>query len=63
MSTPSSLCMTPEEFYEWEELQLVKHQYYQGRAYSMSGSSITHNQHCINLISVNLKALKMMFSP
>jgi Uma2 family endonuclease len=35
---------TPEEYFAWEELQLVRHEYINGEVYAMSGGSIIHSQ-------------------
>ena len=59
MPTDSPLHMTPEEFYAWEELQPVKHQYYKGEAYAMAGTSVDHNQICINIVEALRKELQV----
>lgn len=58
MSTASPLRMTPEEFYAWEEQQPVKHQYYRGEVFSMAGTSVEHNQICLNIIHALKQKLK-----
>jgi Uma2 family endonuclease len=35
---------TPEEYFSWEEQQLVRHEYIDGQVYAMSGGSIIHSQ-------------------
>ena len=58
MSTASPLRMTPEEFYAWEEQQPVKHQYYRGEVFSMAGTSVEHNQICLNIVAALKQKLK-----
>ena len=35
---------TPEEYFEWEEQQEVKHEYLNGEVYAMSGGTIDHGR-------------------
>jgi Uma2 family endonuclease len=35
---------TPEEYFAWEELQLVRHEYINGEVYAMPSRSISHSQ-------------------
>ena len=44
--------LTPEEYFDWEEKQLEKHEYIDGQIYAMSGGSKNHS-----LISVRFIAL------
>lgn len=48
----SSLHLTPEEYFLWEEQQLEKHEYINGQVYAMSGGSINHGR-----ISIRLTAM------
>src|SRR5438067_4427740 len=42
---------TPEEYLEFEEKAIEKHEYYDGRIYVMSGSSVNHGRICRNVLS------------
>jgi Uma2 family endonuclease len=44
--------LTPEEYFDWEEKQLEKHEYIDGQVYAMSGRTKNHS-----LISVRLIVL------
>jgi Uma2 family endonuclease len=44
--------LTPEEYFAWEEQQEVKHEYFDGEVYAMSGGTREHSR-----IAVNLTAL------
>jgi Uma2 family endonuclease len=35
---------TPEEYFDWEEQQLYRHEYIDGEVYAMSGGSINHSE-------------------
>lgn len=63
MSTASPLRMTPEEFYAWEELQPVKHQFYRGEIFAMAGTTSAHNQICMNIIHALRSQLKAPCRP
>jgi Uma2 family endonuclease len=43
--------MTPEEFLEWEELQEIKYEYFDGEVFSMTGGTIPHAAIALNLAS------------
>ena len=44
--------MTPEEYLEWEEKQLLKYEYMDGEVYAMTGGTIPHNDITFNFASV-----------
>jgi Uma2 family endonuclease len=46
---------TPEEYFAWEEQQLVRHEYIDGQVYAMSGGTIDHSDIAGNFLSL-LKA-------
>ena len=35
---------TPEEYFNWEEQQLERHEYIDGEVYAMSGGSVNHGR-------------------
>jgi Uma2 family endonuclease len=43
---------TPEEYFAWEEQQLVRHEYIDGEVYAMSGESISHSEIALNFGSL-----------
>ena len=46
---------TPEEYFEWEEQQEIRHEYFDGEVYAMTGGTINHSEIAINFGSL-LKA-------
>ena len=40
---PVSLRLTPEEYFDWEEIQEEKHEYIHGEVFPMSGGTRTHD--------------------
>jgi Uma2 family endonuclease len=44
--------LTPEEYFTWEEKQLEKHEYIDGKAYAMSGGSVNHSRIAIKLTAM-----------
>ncbi len=38
------LQLTPKEYFAWEEKQLEKHEYIDGKVYAMSGGSVNHGR-------------------
>ena len=46
---------TPEEYFEWEEQQEIRHEYFDGEVYAMTGGTLNHSEIAINFISL-LKA-------
>lgn len=51
-SKETSLQLTPEEYFAWEEDQTEKHEYIDGQVYAMSGGSVNHGR-----LSIKLTAL------
>lgn len=43
---------TPEEYFGWEEQQEVKHEYFDGEVYAMSGGSPNHSEIAVNLTTL-----------
>jgi Uma2 family endonuclease len=43
---------TPEEYFAWEEQQLVRHEYIDGEVYAMSGGTIGHSEIALNFGSL-----------
>jgi Uma2 family endonuclease len=46
---------TPEEYFEWEERQEIRHEYFDGEVYAMTGGTLNHSEIAINFVSL-LKA-------
>ncbi len=46
---------TPEEYFDWEEQQLYRHEYIDGEVYTMSGGTINHGDIAGNFLAL-LKA-------
>ena len=46
---------TPEEYFEWEELQEIRHEYFDGEVYAMTGGTLNHSEIAVNFGSL-LKA-------
>ncbi|MEA5465757.1 Uma2 family endonuclease [Leptothoe sp. PORK10 BA2] len=44
--------LTPEEYFAWEEKQPDKHEYIDGRVYSMSGGSVNHGRIAIRFTAM-----------
>jgi Uma2 family endonuclease len=44
--------LTPEEYFDWEEKQLEKHEYIDGQVYAMSGGSVNHGRIAIRLTAM-----------
>ncbi|MEO0014120.1 MAG: hypothetical protein RLZZ535_2509 [Cyanobacteriota bacterium] len=44
--------LTSEEYFAWEEKQLEKHEYINGRVYAMSGGSVNHGRIAIRLTAL-----------
>ena len=43
---------TPEEYFAWEEQQEVKHEYFDGEVYAMTGGTLNHSEINANLITI-----------
>ena len=41
--------LTPEEYFAWEEMQTMRHEYLDGEVYAMSGGTINHSEIALNL--------------
>ena len=39
---------TPEEYFEWEELQEIRHEYFDGEVYAMTGGTLNHSEIATN---------------
>lgn len=44
--------LTPEEYFIWEEQQLLRHEYLSGRVYAMSGGTQNHGRIASNIIFI-----------
>lgn len=44
--------LTPEEYFDWEEKQLEKHEYIDGEVYAMSGGSKNHSLISVRFITL-----------
>jgi Uma2 family endonuclease len=51
IAQPQYQLMTPQEYLEWEEQQLVKYEYVDGEVFAMTGGTIPHNDIALNLAS------------
>ncbi len=52
---------TPEEYFEWEERQEIRHEYFDGEVYAMTGGTLNHSEIAINfgsLIKAHLRGGK-----
>jgi Uma2 family endonuclease len=49
---------TPEEYFAWEEQQLVRHEYIDGEVYAMSGGTINHSEIALNFGSLLKRHLR-----
>jgi Uma2 family endonuclease len=41
--------MTPEEYFEWEEKQEFRHEYFDGEVFAMAGGTIPHSAIAVNI--------------
>jgi Uma2 family endonuclease len=44
--------MTPEEYFAWEQQQEVKHEYFDGEVFAMSGGTQNHSRIAVRLVSL-----------
>jgi Uma2 family endonuclease len=44
--------LTPEEYFTWEEQQEVKHEYFDGEVFAMSGGTQNHGRIAVRLVSL-----------
>ena len=44
--------LTPEEYFAWEEQQDLKHEYFDGEVYAMSGGTQNHGRISIRIVSL-----------
>jgi Uma2 family endonuclease len=44
--------LTPEEYFTWEEQQEVKHEYFEGEVFAMSGGTREHSRIAVNLTTL-----------
>lgn len=49
---------TVEEYLEYENTSVEKHEYYQGEIFAMSGSKLTHNIIAVNILSLLKEKLR-----
>lgn len=52
IATPDRWSMTPEEYLTWEAQQSVRHEYFNGEVYAMTGGALPHNTIAINLTTL-----------
>jgi Uma2 family endonuclease len=43
---------TPEEYFEWEAHQEIRHEYFDGEVYAMTGGTLNHSEIAINVGSL-----------
>jgi Uma2 family endonuclease len=44
--------LTPEEYFDWEEQQQIRHEYIDGEIYAMTGGTLNHSEIAINFSSI-----------
>jgi Uma2 family endonuclease len=44
--------VTPQEYFDWEELQQERHEYFDGEVYAMAGGSLVHGRIGLNVGSL-----------
>ncbi len=44
--------LTPEEYFAWEEQQEIKHEYFDGEVYAMTGGTLNHSEISANFITL-----------
>lgn len=44
--------LTPQEYFAWEERQEIKHEYFDGEVYAMSGGTQNHGRIAVRLVSL-----------
>jgi Uma2 family endonuclease len=44
--------ITPEEYFAWEEGQEVKHEYFEGQVFAMSGGTTNHSKIATNILTL-----------
>jgi Uma2 family endonuclease len=49
---------TPEEYFEWEEQQQLRHEYLDGEVYAMTGGTLNHSQIAANFIAMLIPHLR-----
>ena len=52
---------TPEEYFEWEEQQEIRHEYFDGEVYAMTGGTLNHSEIAGNfnsLLKIHLRGGK-----
>ena len=47
-----SFSFTPQEYFDWEELQQERHEYFDGEVYAMAGGSLVHGRIGLNIGSL-----------
>lgn len=50
--------LTPEEYFNWEEKQLEKHEYIDGQVYAMGGGSMNHSRIAVRLTTLLVNHLE-----
>ncbi len=44
--------LTPEEYFKWEEQQELKHEYFDGEVFAMSGGTQNHGSISVRIVSL-----------
>lgn len=47
-----SFGFTPQEYFDWEELQQQRHEYFDGEVYAMAGGTLVHGRIGLNVASL-----------
>lgn len=51
IAQPQNQLITPQDYLEWEEQQLIKYEYINGEVFAMTGGTLPHNSIALNLAS------------
>ena len=51
IAQPKFQLMTPQEYLDWEEQQLIKYEYMNGEVFAMTGGTLPHTSIALNLAS------------
>lgn len=49
VAIPERQYLTPQDYLDWEEKQLIKYEYIDGEVFAMTGGTIPHNDLAVNL--------------
>ncbi|WP_445958300.1 Uma2 family endonuclease [Baaleninema simplex] len=52
VATPGLSRLTPQEYFEWEEQQELRHEYFDGEVFAMTGGSLAHADIALNVATL-----------